>query len=43
LSEEELMKVSEMLRSEKTDKEVCEEADKLVVEEYFENDENIVD
>jgi hypothetical protein len=42
LNEEELMKVSEMLKvSEKTDKEVCEQADKLTVEEYFENPDNL--
>ena len=36
------MKVSEMLKvSEKTDKEVCEQADKLTVEEYFENPDNL--
>ena len=32
------MKVSEMLKSsEQTDREVCEQADKLAVEDYFES------
>lgn len=36
------MKVSELLKvSEQTDKQICEQADKLAVEDYFENPENL--
>ena len=35
------MKVSEMLKvSEQTDKEICEQADKLAVEDYFEGEDH---